>query len=263
MALTKLNTNSLADNAVTTAKIHNTAVTTDKLHNQITHNPLTLSDTITLDNPGSETRITGKDSTPISLNYNNSGAQQKAADVAFDTDKGPYLLTPELSGYRQTSRYWHWNSDSNNTYGSPGGTYQWPINESPWFIIGNFQFRSRRYLHVKINRTSNVSGPMEQAWAQGYLYSQGVFDAHVGWYAYTGGPINIHTRNNCTSGGITVYQSSDNKIVVRMDRGATGYTEGEVSLCWRQNSSRVSSRYRTDNFPTMIESRLTDSSSLY
>ena len=31
MALTKLNTNSLADNAVTTAKIANDAVTTDKV----------------------------------------------------------------------------------------------------------------------------------------------------------------------------------------------------------------------------------------
>ena len=32
--------------------------------------PITLSDAITIDNPGSETRITGKAATPISLNYN-------------------------------------------------------------------------------------------------------------------------------------------------------------------------------------------------
>lgn len=261
MALSKIPL-SLTSGTVPANAVNSTSIAAGAVNSAAISDPISLSDVITIDNPGSETRITGKAATPISLNYNYNG-YQKAVDIAFDTGKGPYLQTPELSGYRQTSRYWHANSDNNNTYGSPGGTYQWPINESPWLIIGNFQFRSRRYLHVKINRTSNVSGPMEQVWAQGYLYNQGVFDAHVGWYSYTGQPINIHVRNNCTSGGITLYQSSDNKIVIRCDRGTTGYTEGEISLCWRQNGSRVSSRYNTGNFPTMIESRLTDSSSLY
>lgn len=228
--------------------------------NQI-NDPITLSDAITIDNPGSETRITGKAATPISLNYNYNG-YQKVADFAYETSKGPYLATPENSTIRQKSRYWSSNSDNNNTYASPQSQDHNPINESPWLIIGTFNFRSRRYLHIKLDRVSNSSGPMEQVWAQGYLYNQGVFDAHVGWYSYTGNPINIHARNNCTSGGIGLYSSSDNKIVIRCDRGTTGYTEGEITLCWRMNGVRNQS-HNTSFFPTMIESRLTDSSSLY
>ena len=227
--------------------------------------PITLSDAFTIDNPGSETRIVGKAATPISLNYNYNGYVQAAA-ITYDTGKGARLQAPEDAGFRQNARFWNSNSDNNNTYAAPQGTYDYPINESPWMLIGNFQFRSRRYLHVKIDRVSNSSGPMEQVWAQGYLYNQGVFDAHVGWYSYTGNPINIHTRNNCTSGGIGLYQSSDNKIVIRCDRGTTGYTEGEVSLCWRMNGVRSAGRGGTSggsHFPKMIESRLTDSSSLY
>ena len=228
--------------------------------NQI-NDPITLSDAITIDNPGSETRITGKASTPISLNYNYSG-YQKVADVSYNTTIGPFLTVPETATIRQQSRYWGSNSDNNNTYANPAASDAHPINESPWMMIGTFTFRSQQYLHVKIDRVSNSSGPMEQAWAQGYLYNQGVFDAHVGWYSYTGNPINIHSRNNCTSGGITIYQSSDNKIVIRCDRGSTGYTEGEVTLCWRMNGVRGQS-HTTSQFPTMIESRLTNSSSLY
>lgn len=228
--------------------------------NQI-NDPITLSDAITIDNPGSETRITGKAATPISLNYNYNG-YQKVADVAYETSLGPYLTVPENSGLRKGSRYWNFNSDNVNTYANNHASGTSSVNESPWIIIGAFQFRSGQYLHVKLDRVSNSSGPMEQVWAQGYLYNQGVFDAHVGWYSYTGGPINIHVRNNCTSGGITIYQSSDNKIVVRCDRGTTGYTEGEVTLCWRTHGMRNESP-NSSYFPQMLESRTSTSSSVF
>ena len=223
--------------------------------------PITLSDAITIDNPGSETRITGKASTPISLNYNYNG-YQKVADVAYESSMGPYLTVPENSGLRKGSRYWNFNSDNVNSYASPHGQGSSPVNESPWLMIGAFQFRSGQYLHVKLDRVANASGPMEQVWAQGYLYNQGVFDAHVGWYSYTNNPINIHIRNNCTSGGIGLYQSSDNKIVIRCDRGTTGYTEGEVTLCWRTHAMRNHSP-NTSLFPQMLESRTSSSSSVF
>jgi len=223
--------------------------------------PITLSDAITIDNPGSETRITGKAATPISLNYNYNG-YQKVADFAYQTSLGTYLTTPEDGTIRQQSRFWSWNSDNNNTYANPSAQDHTPINESPWLIIGTFTFRSRRYLHIKLDRVSNSSGPMEQVWAQGYIYSNGLHDSQIGWYSYTGGPIAVHSRNNSTQGGIGLYSSSDNKIVIRLDRGTTGYVEGEVTLCWRMNGIRGQS-HNTGNFPTMIESRLTDSSSLY
>ena len=230
--------------------------------NQI-DDPITLSDAITIDNPGSETRIVGKAATPISLNYNYNG-YQKAADVTYDTAKGAYLKVPENAGLRYESRFWGQNGNLVNTYANPASSAgaSSPINESPWMMIGTFTLRDQQYLHVKIDRISNVSGPMEQVWAQGYLYSQGVFDAHVGWYSYTGNPINIHARNNCTSGGIGLYQSSDNKIVIRCDRGTTGYTEGEVTLCWRMNSIRNQSHV-SSSFPQMLESRLSNSSSVF
>lgn len=230
--------------------------------NQI-NDPITLSDAITIDNPGSETRIVGKAATPISLNYNYSG-YQKAADIAYDTSKGAYLKVPENAGIRYESRFWGQNGNNVNTYANPASSAgsSLPINESPWMMIGSFTFRDQQYLHVKIDRVSNSSGPMEQVWAQGYLYNSGVFDAHVGWYSYTGNPINIHSRNNCTSGGITIYQSSDNKVVVRCDRGSSGYTEGEVTLCWRMNGVRNQSHV-SSSFPQMLESRLSNSSSIF
>ena len=223
--------------------------------------PITLSDAITFDNPGSETRITGKAATPISLNYNYNG-YRKAADITYETSKGAYLEVPENAGIRYKSRMWAQNGNLVNTYANPASQDSAPINESPWMMIGSFTFRDQQYLHVKIDRVSNVSGPMEQVWAQGYLYNQGVFDAHVGWYSYTNNPINIHSRNNCTSGGITVYQSSDNKIVVRCDRGTSGYTEGEVTLCWRMNGIRSQSHV-SSSFPQMLESRLSNSGSVF
>ena len=228
--------------------------------NQI-NDPITLSDAITIDNPGSETRITGKAATPISLNFNYNG-HQKVADVAYSTSRGAYLEVPENAGIRYISRMWNQNSNNVNTYANAASDLSNPINESPWMMIGTFTFRDQQYLHVKLDRISNVSGPMEQVWAQGYLYSQGVFDAHVGWYSYTNNPINIHARNNCTSGGIGLYQSSDNKIVIRCDRGTTGYTEGEVTLCWRMNNIRNQSHVST-SFPQMLESRLSNSSSVF
>ena len=223
--------------------------------------PITLSDAITIDNPGSETRITGKAATPISLNYNYNG-YQKVADFAYSTSLGTYLTTPEGGTIRQQSRFWGQNGDNNNTYANPAAQDHLPINESPWLMIGTFTFRSRRYLHIKLDRVSNSSGPMEQVWAQGYIYSNGLHDSQIGWYSYTNGPIAVHSRNNSTQGGIGLYGSSDNKIVIRLDRGTTGYVEGEVTLCWRQNGVRTHS-HSTSGFPKMIESRLTDSSSLY
>ena len=230
--------------------------------NQI-NDPITLSDAITIDNPGSETRITGKAATPISLNYNYNG-YQKAADITYQTSKGAYLEVPENAGIRYESRFWGQNSNNVNTYANPASSAgaSSPINESPWMMIGTFTLRDQRYLHIKIDRVSNSSGPMEQVWAQGYLYNQGVFDAHVGWYSYTNNPINIHVRNNCTSGGIGLYQSSDNKIVIRCDRGTTGYTEGEITLCWRTHGMRNYSP-NVSNFPHMLESRTSTSSSVF
>lgn len=228
--------------------------------NQI-NDPITLSDAITIDNPGSETRITGKAATPISLNYDYNG-YQKAVDITYDTSKGVYLQVPENAGIRYKSRFWGQNSNNANTYANPASDLSSPINESPWMMIGTFTFRDQQYLHVKIDRIANSSGPMEQVWAQGYLYNQGVFDAHLGWYSYTNNPIAIHARNNCTSGGIGLYKSSDNKIVIRCDRGSTGYTEGEVTLCWRMNNIRNQSHVST-TFPQMLESRLSNSTSIF
>lgn len=228
--------------------------------NQI-NDPITLSDAITIDNPGSETRITGKAATPISLNYNYSG-YQKVADIAYNTSIGAHIEVPENAGIRKRSRFWNQNSNNVNTYTSHQSDLSSPINESPWMMIGSFQFRDQQYLHIKLNRVSNSSGPMEQVWAQGYLYNQGVFDAHIGWYSYTNNPINIHARNNCTSGGIGLYQSSDNKVVIRLDRGSSGYTEGEVTLCWRLNGHRNQSQ-SSSLFPQMLESRLSNSTSVF
>lgn len=244
-----------ADNTITTAMVQGSAITSKKLHDS--QESLTLSGTLSV------SEITS-DLTHNGIEYSDSGGVAGILTLADSAESLKFKIKNQGEAFRidagttasnarrininrgaeivKPRKNWNYNNET----GSPSSITPLPYCPDPWTHFGTFQFRGERYLHIKTTRVTNAGGPMEQFYANGYLYNQGIFDAHVGFYCYTSGIIAKHVRNNCTSGGIDAYASTDNKMVLRLDRNNTGYTEGRVTILWRDHS--VQFEGRTDQY---------------
>lgn len=127
----------------------------------------------------------------------------------------------------QTTRY--------NYSGGPSNEFD-VHDPKPMYMLGNFQFRTYRYLHIELNEPYN-SAVMNYMEYSGYMYNDGVVFGCAGWYNYgpSGGPIQIKYNKfgagNIGSYGLTnIGITSNNKTWLRFDRNNTGYTEGGIII---------------------------------